>query len=131
MPVPIVTTITFDPQKGPIKVSLDFDTMFLCTYEFDLREAKTNDSVRGFPGSGDNANPQLDEFELPKPTSKNNGRKGLAFINILDQTGNGGTYECSKTYSQDGITLGSVSTGKKKISGNVAVEILAAKLVAK
>ena len=131
MIVPVATVIKFDRNGGPIKVSLTFDTMFLCTYELDLRESNGNPSVPPFPVSGDNTNPEKDEYDLPVPVVSNDGRTVLEFINVLDEQGGGGQYQCTMTFTQDGNTLGSVTTKLKQISGNLSHELLAARLVAK
>ena len=129
MPVPIVKIITFSAKGGTINVALTFNTMLLCTYELDLREVNKNTSVPPFPVKGDNTNIEDDKYYLPMPVSSNDGRNVLAFINILDQQGAGGTYQCKMTFSQDGGEIGNLDTGQKQQSGNVSIVIFAAKLI--
>lgn len=129
MPVPIVKRIRFSAEGGTIKVALTFNTMLLCTYELDLREVNKNASVPPFPVKGDNTNSQDDEYYFPMPVSSNDGRNVLAFINLMDQNGTGGTYQCKMIFSQDGSEIGCLDTGQTPQSGNVSTVIFAAKLV--
>jgi hypothetical protein len=128
MPIPISNIVDFNPEGGVISVELRFNTMLLCTYDLDVREAGSNQSVQSFPIQGDNSNAQEDCYPLPLPTSANDGRTVLNLINILDQTGGGGPYECLMKFLQDSNPLGQFTTGVKIISGNHATEIFAIRL---
>ena len=130
MPVPILNTAKIDPHGGQITVNLEFpDTLLLCSYTLDVREAGSNKSVPGFPKQGDNSNPEDDLYTLPDPASANIGRTIWAFITIIDQTGKGGEYCANMETAQDGQRKGLSSTGKKKIVGSTAEETLVTLLI--
>lgn len=130
MLVPIVKKTKFDANGGPLRIALSFDTLLLCTYELDLRGPGSNASVPPFPKSGDNANSEDDEYKLPPPAGSNNGRRAWIFINIMDQTGDGGSYQCFAVITQGGKKIDVLQTDKKQISGNLAQEMMVVQFVA-
>ncbi|MBI4810925.1 MAG: hypothetical protein HY800_05705 [Ignavibacteriales bacterium] len=129
MPVPILQKIKFNPDGGVIKVELKFQTMLLCTYDLDYRETGSNSSVAGFPCKGDNSNAQDDVYSLPMPPSVNMNRSLWIFVTVIDQVGDGGSYQVDIIITQDGNQLGILTPGEKKLVGNLKSEILIAKFI--
>jgi len=121
--------VPIDPNGGTIKIGLEFpDTDLVCTYTLNVREKGSNTPISGFPREGDNTNTEDDEYPLPMPSEVNIGRRGIANITILDQTGDGGYYQVDMVVMQDGEEKGRASTGKTKMKDNVVTEMLMVKL---
>jgi hypothetical protein len=129
MPKPELPKIKFNPNGGTIKAEIKFETLLVCTYTLDLREAGSNVSVDGYPKQGDNTNPEDDTYSLPLPTSANKNRTIWINFVLLDQTGNGGSYKVDFGMIQDGSKIWDWTSGKKQITGNFQVEISAAQLI--
>lgn len=105
--------IHFDSNGGTVSISLEFDTLLICTYLLQLREANSNAVV--MEKTGDNTNAEDDMFSLPTPARLNSNRTLWAFITLIDQTGNGGTYEARVKISQDDRVLETSSSGRKAL----------------
>lgn len=131
MPVPIIREFRFTSTGGTIWVRLRFETLLLCNYSLTLREAGSNNSVLPKPYEGDNSNPDDDLYDLPMPASVNNNRSLWATVAIIDQTGQGGDYEVIMEVTQDGhdVAGSPLTTGRRSIDGNSAIEILVARLI--
>jgi hypothetical protein len=131
MPIIIKEVIKFDPLGGTIWAEVKCETMLLVAYRVDLREKDSNASVPPFPKEGDNTNSSDDAYALPDPASINDGRRLWLFLTIIDQTGDGGNYKVELELTQGGRTIGTLTTTKKKLTTNFAMEILVALLEAK
>ena len=129
MPVPIKKKIQFDSNGGVINVELKFETLLICTYTVDLREAESNASVAGFPKQGDNTNPQDDVYLLPVPVGVNNNRSLWINFVLIDQTGTGGSYKVGVNVIQDNKQIDTWTSEKKQIEDNFQIEIYVAQLV--
>jgi hypothetical protein len=121
--------IKFDPNGGTIKVEVKFETLLICTYTLDLREAGSNASIDGYPKQGDNTNPEDDMYALPLPSVINKNRTIWINYVLLDQTGSGGSYQVDFNVNQDGNQIGTWTSGKKQMQGNFQIEMYAAQLV--
>ncbi len=129
MPKPDLPKIKFNPNGGTIKVEVKFETLLICTYTLDLREAGSNASIDGYPKQGDNTNPEDDLYALPLPSVINKNRTIWITFVLLDQTGNGGSYQVDFNVNQDGSQIGTWTSGKKQMQGNFQIEMYAAQLV--
>lgn len=64
--------IYFDPKGSTLKVDINYLGTAIASYVYQLWETKSNAVV--FRQSGNNANSQDDNYDLPTPVSSNEGR---------------------------------------------------------
>ncbi|HWB62168.1 MAG TPA: hypothetical protein VG603_01565 [Chitinophagales bacterium] len=102
-----MTTVKFDPTKGPLKVCFDFTGPFFADYTYKLREANSNALADG-PKPGDNKNTQDDCYLLPTPVEQNDGRKIVLSTDFVSPPAQKGmAYSIVATVSQNGTSIGS------------------------
>lgn len=78
-------TVKFKKNGSPISIDIQYKGAVTCSYVYALWENDSNAIVQ--TQQGNNLNPQDDSYELPTPTSLNEGR----FIQVFSTIKNGAT----------------------------------------